>query len=129
VIDFAAIAREAAAKKAADRPTPVVQERVHVQPVASAAYLMKQDETWGPKDLQDYVMNQIEMFHGPQLRNALKEKAIFTSFLDRHGDKAVAIARFAFEVERGLWHRAPVSPNHFCKGADWWFSDKIAERL
>lgn len=126
-IDFAAIARAAAVKKAEE--TPVVQERVHVQPVASAAYLMKQDADWTAKDLQDYVMNQIERFHGPQLRNALKESSIFKAFLNRHGEKAAAIARFAFEVERGLWHRAPVQPNHFCQGADWWFADKIAERL
>lgn len=126
-IDFAELARAAAAKKAVE--TPVVQERVHVQPVASAAYLLKQDGEWSAKDLQDYVMNQIERFHGPQLRNAMKEASIFKAFLGRHGEKAAAIARFVFEVERGLWHRAPVSPNHFCQKADWWFADKIAERL
>lgn len=127
MIDFASLAREAAAKKAA--ATPVVRETVRVTPVAAASYLLKADEDWTAENLRDYVMGQIEQFHGPQLRNPMKEGAIFKSFLGRYGDKAVKIARFAFEVERGMWHRAPISATRFCKASDQYFADVIAERL
>lgn len=130
MIDFSAIAREAAAKKAAQSPaSPVVRETVRVTPVSGARYLLKEDAEWAWEELRDYVTGQIETFHGPQIRNAIKEKAIFSSFLTRWADKAPAIARFAFEVQRGMWNRAPVSVNHFTKGADQWFAQPISERL
>jgi hypothetical protein len=108
---------------------PTVVERVHVTSVAGAAYLLKDDSEWSANDLRDYVMGQIEQYHGPQIRNSMKESAIFKGFLSRHGAKAVAIARFAFENQRGMWQRAPISANRFCKGSDPFFSDVIAERL
>lgn len=106
-----------------------VRETVRVSPVAGASYLLKDDSQWTWEDLRDYVMGQIERYHGPQLRNPVKEAAIFKGFLTRHGDKAVAIARFAFEVQRGMWQRAPISANRFCKGSDPYFADVIKGRL
>lgn len=129
MIDFASIAREAAAKKAAEQPAPTVKETVRVTPATGAAYLLKDDSQWTWEDLRDYVMGQIEQFHGPQVRNPMKEKAVFESFMKRWEDKAVAIARFSFEVERGMWQRAPISVNRFCKGSDIYFAAKIAEKL
>jgi len=127
VIDFASMAREAAAKKAP--ATPVVREVVIATPIAGAAYLLKDDQDWTTDDLRDYVMGQIESIHGPQVRNAVKEMSIFRSFRERWGAKAPAIARFAFEVHRGMWQRAPISVNRFCKGSDQYFAAIIAERL
>jgi hypothetical protein len=129
VIDFASIAREAAKKASGQQTAPVVKETVRVTSVASAAYLMKDDASWTPEDLRDYVMGQIEQFHGPQVRNAMKEASIFKSFMGRWPGQAVAIARFAFEVERGMWQRAPISANRFCKASDVYFAAKIAEKL
>jgi hypothetical protein len=114
--------------KAAER-VPVIQERVHVTPVTGAAYLLKDDSQWTWEDLRDYVMGQIEAFHGPQLRNPTKEASIFKGFLKRHGGNAVAIARFAFEMQRGMWQRAPISVNRFCAGSDPYFANIISERL
>lgn len=117
------------AAKTAPKTVTVVQERVHVTAVAGAAYLAKDDSQWTWEDLRDYVMAQIESFHGPQVRNAMKESSIFRSFLSRHGEQAVAIARAAFEVHRGMWQRAPISVNRFCKASDSYFSDVIKDRL
>ncbi len=108
---------------------PVVTERVTVTAVAGATYLMKPDAQWTWEDLRDYVTGQIEQFHGPQVRNALKEASVFKAFLGRHGEKSVGIARFAFEVQRGMWQRAPISVNRFCKASDPYFSDVIKDRL
>jgi hypothetical protein len=108
---------------------PTIVERVHVTPVSGASYLLKDDSQWTWEDLRDYVMGQMEQYHGPQIRNALKEASIFKGFMSRHGEKAVAIARFAFENQRGMWQRAPISVNRFCKASDAYFSDLIAERL
>lgn len=126
MIDFASLARQAAAQTPV---TPTIRETVRATPVASAAYLMKADEDWTAEDLRDYVMTQVERFHGPQLRNVMKETAIFKSFLSRYGAKAAPIARFSFEVQRGIWHRAPITATRFCKGSDEYFANVIAERL
>lgn len=125
VIDFASLARKAAS----ENPAPVAREVIRATPVASAAYLMKADEDWTAEDLRDYVMGQIERFHGPQLRNPMKEGSIFKSFLSRYKAQGPAIARFAFEVERGMWRRAPISATRFCRASDEYFADQIAERL
>lgn len=108
---------------------PVVTERVTVTAVAGASYLLKEDGQWSWEDLRDYVMGQIEQYHGPQVRNAVKEASVFRSFLARHGEQAPAIARFAFEVSRGMWQRAPIAVNRFCKASDVYFADPIKKRL
>lgn len=132
MIDFDAIRRAAAGEKPVAKKAPVapvVQETVRVTPVAGAAYLMKPDSQWTWEDLRDYVMGQIVAYHGPQLRNPVKEAGIFKGFMARYGDKAVGIARFAFEQQRGMWQRAPISVTRFCKGSDPYFADQIARRL
>ena len=133
MINFDAIAREYAQRTAGQQtPTETVQvvtERVHVTAVSGAAYLLKEDSQWSWEDLRDYVMGQIEEFHGPQLRNTMKESSVFKGFMARHGVKAVGIARFAFEQQRGMWQRAPISVNRFCKGSDPYFADPISARL
>jgi len=108
---------------------PVVTERVTVTAVAGATFLLKADAEWSWEDLRDYVVGQIEQYHGPQVRNALKEASVFKSFCARHGDKAPAIARYAFEVQRGMWQRAPIAVNRFCKASDVYFADPIKKRL
>lgn len=133
MIDFDAIRRAAAGDKPVVKKapeTPVVQETVRLTPVAGAAYLMKDDTLWTWEDLRDYVMGQIVAYHGPQLRNSVKEAGIFKGFMARYGGPtAVAIARFAFEQQRGMWQRAPVTVTRFCRGSDPYFSDIIARRL
>lgn len=108
---------------------PVVTERVSVTAISGAAYLLKADGEWSWEDLRDYVMGQIEQYHGPQVRNPVKEASIFRSFLSRHGADAPRIARYAFEVQRGMWQRAPIAANRFCKGSDEYFADVIKARL
>jgi len=132
VIDFNAIRRAAAGEKPETRTSPAiptVQETVRLTPVAGAAYLMKDDADWTWEDLRDYVMGQIVAHHGPQLRNPVKEAGIFKGFMARYGVQAVGIARFAFEQQRGMWQRAPISVTRFCKGSDPYFADVIAKRL
>lgn len=132
MIDFDAIRRAAAGEQPVVKTTPaapVVQETVRLTPVAGAAYLMKPDGSWSWEDLRDYAVGQIVMYHGPQVRNSVKEAAIFKGFLARYGAKAVPIARFAFEQQRGMWQRAPISVTRFAKGSDPYFADIIAKRL
>lgn len=132
MIDFDAIRRAAAGEEPVVKKAPaipVVQETLRVTPVAGAAYLMKDDAVWTAEDLRDYVMGQIVMYHGPQIRNPIKELAIFKSFMTRYDGKAVSIARFAFEQQRGMWQRAPISATRFCRGSDPYFGDPIAKRL
>lgn len=132
MIDFDAIRRAAAGEKPVAKTaptTPTVQETVRVTPVAGAAYLLKPDAEWTWEELRDYVMGQIVMHHGPQVRHPVKESAIFKGFVARYEAKAVAIARFAFENQRGMWQRAPISASRFCKGSDVYFGDIIAKRL
>lgn len=132
MIDFDAIARQAAMRALKEQPLKaesLVAEKVHVTPVSGAAYLLKEDAQWTWEDLRDYVMGQIEQFHGPQIRNSMKESSIFKSFHSRHGAKSVGIARFAFEQQRGMWQRAPIAVNRFCKASDVYFADVIAARL
>lgn len=132
MIDFDAIRRAATGEKPVARTapqTPVVQETVRLTPVSGAAYLLKDDAEWTWEDLRDYVMGQIVAYHGPQLRNPVKEAGIFRSFMARYEGNAVGIARFAFEQQRGMWQRAPISVTRFCKGSDVYFADQIAKRL
>lgn len=108
-----------------------VTEEVRVTPVASAAasYAMKDEQAWGWADLRDYVIREIEMRHGPQVRDPKKEAGIFKGFLSRWPEQAIAIARAAFEVHDGMWRNAPISVNRFCRASDQYFAAVIAQRL
>jgi hypothetical protein len=96
----------------------------------AVTHTMKPDDEWGWEDLRDYVMREMEAVHGPQVRNSIKEKSIFSSFITRHGSAtSAAIARFAFGFSKGMWANAPISVNRFCKGSDRFFADPIKQRL
>lgn len=111
-------------------PQLVERVTVIVRPAeVEQAYRARQDEQWTWGDLRDYVVTQIERYHGPQPRDHYKEMGIFKGFLGRWQEAAPAIARHAFEVERGMWRSAPISVSRFAKGSDPYFSIVIAERL
>lgn len=109
---------------------PVVETKVTTVSEA-VSYKLKGDDTWGWQDLRDYVIHEIERFHGPQPRDLRKESGIFKSFMTRYPDgTSVAIARAAFgAVHQGMWRNAPISVNRFCKASDVYFGDVIKSRL
>lgn len=106
-----------------------IKETTKATPVESATHLLIKPEEWGWEQLRDYVTKQVEHYHGAQVRNPIKEKAIFQSFLNRWGDQASAIARYAFEVQKGIWMRAPITVNRFSKGSDEYFAGVISSQL
>lgn len=111
---------------------PQVESVVTVTPVRqqdSATHLINAGEQWTWQQLRDYVVTQIQHFHGPQPSNPVKEKAIFSGFLSRWGSDAVIVARAAFEVHDGMWHSAPISVNRFCKASDAYFAAPILDRV
>lgn len=110
---------------------PAVTETVRVvqTPSQAGAYIMKADAEWGWQDLRDYVIREIEKRHGPQVRDAKKEMAIFKGFMSRWPEQSVAIARSAFNVHDGMWKSAPISVNRFCKASDEYFAAVLAARL
>jgi hypothetical protein len=79
--------------------------------------------------IRDYVVEQVTKYSGSFPRDAVKEYGIFTSFVQRWGDKAMPIARVAFEVHKGVWHNAPIRIQRFCHGSDPYFSCIIARGL
>jgi hypothetical protein len=84
-------------------------------------------EPW--EQVRDYVVSQIEERWGPMPRNPIKEKAIFSSFANRYGDKAMPIARAACETHRCEWRSAPLSVSRFTKGCDPYFAEVLAQRV
>lgn len=110
---------------------PQVVETVTVTPRPSqaAGFVLRPDSDWGWQDLRDYVVREIERRGGAVVRNPKTEASIFKSFMTRHPDKAVAIAKAAFEVHDGMWRNAPISVNRFCKASDEYFASVIATNL
>jgi len=131
MLDFDSVVETRKATKSAPPKAQVVERTtVTTRPAeVEKAYLVRQDEQWGWEDLRDYVVNQILTIHGPQPRDHYKEMGIFKGFLARWGGLASAIARHAFEVERGMWRSAPISVSRFTKGNDAYFAEVIAKRL
>lgn len=116
---------ETATPLTVEEPAPVA----HVGQDA-VTHTMKPDAEWEWKDLRDYVMREMENVHGPQVRESMKEKSIFSSFIKRYGAvDAAAIARYAFGFSKGMWANAPISVNRFCKASDPFFGDPIKQRL
>lgn len=96
----------------------------------AVAHTLKPEAEWEWSDLRDYVMREMENVHGPQVRDSIKEKSIFGSFIKRHGaETSAAIARYAFGFSKGMWANAPISVNRFCKASDPFFADPIKQRL
>lgn len=109
--------------------TPVV-ERVTITPISSSTHLLRQEDQWSWSELRDYVMAEIVQRHGPQPRNPKTEASIFKSFLSRWPDgQAVRIAKAAFEIHDGMWGKAPISVNRFCKASDPFFAIPVLTRL
>jgi len=99
-------------------------------PVVDASHTMTPDDEWDWEDMRNFCMSEMERYHGPQVRNPIKEKSIFGSFVSRHGSaNSAAIARFAFGFCKGMWNSAPISINRFCKASDQYFADQIKQRL
>ncbi len=79
--------------------------------------------------LRNYVVDQIVATTGPFPRNPQVESGIFKGFIARWGDKAMVIARHAFEVYGGYWNNAPIRVNRFAKNNDPYFAEVIAAKL
>lgn len=95
------------------------------------AFLTQQPEQWSWEQLRNYVIDQIQKYHGPQLRNPLQESGIFKGFISRHGANAARIAKHAFSErgEAGMWVSAPISVTRFCKNQDPFFAAPILAKL
>jgi hypothetical protein len=108
----------------------VINETVIATPSKAKTYLATEEDYWGWKELRDFVVAEIEKYHGPQPRDFTKEASIFKSFMTRYPDNAVSIAKFAFgPVAKGMWRGAPISVTRFCKASDPYFSDVIIASL
>jgi len=96
----------------------------------SMAYVGKPDSEWSWRDLRDYVVHEVERRFGSCRRKDPKvEFGIFDSFMKRWGTKAPAIARHVFEIKGGMWKGEAVHIENFCKNADPYFAQPIAQRL
>lgn len=112
-----------------DVPSMVTQSVTIRRPETRATHLAAKSSEWGWESLRDYVVSRIEAISGPFPRDPLREKGIFSGFVNRWGAQAGPIAEFAFETMEGRWKGAPISINRFCKGSDPYFAREIAERL
>lgn len=95
----------------------------------SQTHLFAQTHAWEWEQIRDYVVAEIEARTGPFLRDPAKEFGIFSSFKKRWGWRAGAIARYAFEVNNGVWNNQPVAVTRFTKGSDPYFATPISRRL
>jgi len=114
----------------AARSLMMTGEALEVIPVseAQAARAAKDPAQWTPDDLCAYVTEEITRT-GPQLPVA-GTRAILAGFWERHGpEKAIRVARAAFEVYHGMWMGAPVSIRRFTQSNDEFFSSRILENL
>lgn len=85
-------------------------------------------ETWGWRELRDYVVTKTTEINGPFPRNEVKEASIFKAFLTRWGpEKSQLIARLAFESHGGLWRGAPIRVERFCRSSDPYFAALIIQ--
>ena len=94
----------------------------------SKRYTFTNDADWDWRDLRDFVVahsreNGGRIIGGPRL------VGIFEGFMKRWGDAAVQIARYAIEVEGGVWLGHLVTPEDFAHGSDPYFAIPISERL
>lgn len=96
-------------------------------PVPAVHFSMTTNEDW--RRVRDYVVDHVTQCSGPFQRNPIKEKQIFSAFVNRWGDKALPIARTAFEVHGGFWCKKPIDINRFTKNSDPHFASLIAATL
>lgn len=122
------------ATRTATATVPVVRQSARVTPRAKTGpkdYLTRPPEAWDWNDLRNYVAGRITELHGDFPRDERKEFGIFSRFAKTFGERAGAIAVFAFETQPqpGFWGRAPISTTRFCKGSDPYFAEPILARL
>lgn len=91
--------------------------------------LLSSAQGWTWEQLRDYVVAQVLELHGPFPRDAVKEAAIFRSFVSRWGEQAGPIAVAAFTAHGGYWRSAPIGVNRFSKGSDPYFAVIIAANI
>lgn len=92
-------------------------------------YLLKDDYEWTWQDLRDYVVNEMLDREFEVESDAIRESAIFRSFMKRWDLRGVAIARHVFEIMDGKWFGQPITINNFCKGQDPHFAKSVDNRL
>jgi len=105
-----------------------ITETIEVRP-SRVAHVIKDPVQWGWEELRDYVVSQIEALWGPFPRELAKEKSIFSSFIDRFGAHAPVIAKYAFEVKKGVWGGAPIRVTRFTRASDEWFARRVLDEL
>ena len=94
----------------------------------ASLFLFLDPEEWEWQELRDYVVDQIQKNGGSVDTTAVKERAVFKSFMGRYPN-AIQIALSAFETFGGVWKGSPVKIESFCKGSDPYFGDEIARVL
>lgn len=132
MIDFDLIESRPTTKVTVVDRVPTVTETVTTRLLPTTertTHLAVTEDSWGWEELRDYVVSQIEKYHGPFPRNMKTEHSIFKSFASRWEGKAAPIARFAFEQCDGMWRNAPITVNRFCRASDVYFAQVIADRL
>jgi hypothetical protein len=74
------------------------------------------------QEVADYVTASIERQWGPQLPG-LDPLTVIGGFCERFGaEKAMMIARSAFECHKGMWQGAPVTIRRFTESQDRFFA-------
>ena len=84
-------------------------------------------------ELRDYVLREsekagsLEDWSGKRRNNLI---GIFKRFVATWGEeRAEQIARYAFEISRGIWHGEFVGPAMFCENWDPYFAEEIDRML
>lgn len=132
MIDFGQTYKPATQVEVRSEAPAVVKQEVTTAPVGrtESVYLTKRPSEWTWQDLRDYVITESEKRFGPQVRDPKKETGVFKGFVSRHGiEDAVMVAMAAFEVYEGIWRKAPVTVNRFCRNSDEFFANVILARL
>ncbi len=91
------------------------------------SHLFSPPSEWGPEQLRDYAIYEMTKVTGELARHPEgigHDTQIFTGFMIRH-DRAVQIARYAFDILHGLWYARPVTVTSFTAGADPYFAEPI----
>ena len=108
-----------------------VTEQVAITAVspAQAARATKPASQWSPGDFAAFVFEEIHRACGDQLpcRDA---EGILAGFFYRWGaERAVRIAKAAFELYGGIWQNAPVTVRRFAATHDEFFARRILAAL
>lgn len=105
---------------------PVVEETITIKPRLRPVIKQTQVD-W--EQVRDYVLEQIEKAHGPQVHDERKANTIFMAFAARWPEQAMEIAQYAFEESKGFWKGSPVLVARFHRTSDNYFAVPIATLL